>query len=393
MGRIVDLYAGPGGWSEALRLLGRQTDELGVEWDAAACKTRAAAGHRTLQADVAALLEQDFADDLEGFIASPPCQAFSSAGKQAGRDLIPELLASITARRWHDRADPDPRVWLIVDLGRFLERLDPEWIALEQVPSVLPLWRAYADLLRARGYSVWTGLLNAANYGVPQTRTRAVLMASRTRIVEPPPATHEKDPTPSLFGELLPWVTMAEALGIGGDFRVGFPRLDDRGDSPDGYRERDWRSGDEPANTVTEKARSWLLNTGRAWPDGGTREDAQTIDVSAEPAPTLTAKSGGQWQLRAGRYSQATTRAEDEPAPTLGAEEAAERYGDRAGTEAIRLTVADALVLQSFRIDYPVSGTKTKQFEQVGNAVPPRLAWHVLSALLGHAGREWPGYP
>ena len=39
MGRIVDLYAGPGGWSEALRLLGRQADELGVEWDEAACKT------------------------------------------------------------------------------------------------------------------------------------------------------------------------------------------------------------------------------------------------------------------------------------------------------------------------------------------------------------------
>jgi hypothetical protein len=44
--------------------------------------------------------------------------------------------------------------------------------------------------------------------------------------------------------------------------------------------------------------------------------------------------------------------------------------------DAIRLTIVDALILQSFRPDYPVQGKKTKQFEQIGNAIPPLLAWH-----------------
>lgn len=152
MGRIVDLFAGPGGWDEALLQLGRAADVLGIEYETNACATRRAAGHHTLQADVGTVDEQDYADDLEGLIASPPCQAFSTAGKGAARDLLPDLLDSIRNHRWSDRADPDPRVWLIVDRGRWLHNLNPEWVALEQVPAVLPIWQAYAGLLRSRGY-------------------------------------------------------------------------------------------------------------------------------------------------------------------------------------------------------------------------------------------------
>lgn len=51
---IVDLFAGPGGWDEGLRMLGIH-DVLGVEWEPNACATAEAAGHRRLQADVAAI--------------------------------------------------------------------------------------------------------------------------------------------------------------------------------------------------------------------------------------------------------------------------------------------------------------------------------------------------
>lgn len=46
----VDLFAGPGGWDEAAATLGLRP--LGIELDAAACATRAAAGHLTVRADV-----------------------------------------------------------------------------------------------------------------------------------------------------------------------------------------------------------------------------------------------------------------------------------------------------------------------------------------------------
>lgn len=385
MGEIVDLFAGPGGWSEALRLLGRSADEIGIEYEPNACKTRAAAGHRTLQADVSTIDERQYLG-LEGLIASPPCQAFS-AGKGAARDLIPELLDSIRGRRWTDRADPDPRVWLIVDLGRWLENLSPEWIALEQVPAVLPIWRAYAELLRERGYSTWTGILNSADYGVPQTRMRAILIATRGRTVQPPPPTHAENPVPSLFGELAPWQTMEEALPhISEHFarwRIGFPRLDDRGDSPDGYRERDWRNQDEPAQTVTEKARSWKVNTGQDFRIPGDRESAQQR-YSDEPAPTIAGQSPSSWKLSAGSAENATNREHHEPAPTLAFGHDANSWTASAenGSATIKITVADALVLQSFRADYPVQGGKSKQFEQIGNAIPPRLAWHVLRTVL-----------
>lgn len=55
--QAIDLFAGPGGWDVAAADLGFRP--LGIELDADACATRDAAGHRTLQADVAALSPVD----------------------------------------------------------------------------------------------------------------------------------------------------------------------------------------------------------------------------------------------------------------------------------------------------------------------------------------------
>jgi hypothetical protein len=96
---VIDLFAGPGGWDLAAHHLGMRP--LGIEWDPAACATRHAAGLWTLQADVGALnptqvMRQHFTGEpLDGLIASPPCQAFSMAGKGAGRDAMDIYLAQI----------------------------------------------------------------------------------------------------------------------------------------------------------------------------------------------------------------------------------------------------------------------------------------------------------
>ena len=74
-------------------------------------------------------------------------------------------------------------------------------------------------------------------------------------------------------------------------------------------------------------------------------------------------------------------RSVDDPAPTLQSQGLAKgRDVWVHEANAIRVSIQEAAVLQSFPADYPWQGTKTKQFEQVGNAVPPLLARAVLQA-------------
>lgn len=442
----VDLFGGPGGWDVALAALGHRA--IGIEWDAAACATRSAAGHLTIRADVAAYPTPNSARTrVKGLIGSPPCPSFSAAGKGSGRDQMAQLLqvAHDAGRRgWTDPGSDwdDPRTPLVLEPLRWILATRPEWVALEQVPSVWPLWEAYAQILAGLGYSTWTGKLNAADYGVPQTRERAILMASATRPVSRPQATHDRDPQPTLFGpEMARWVSMAEAIGWPPEWMVetgagtaptGYPEerapyerpasepaptlVTSAGRSIQGHPARTvcgnrnprWvydaikmpggekgtvRSVDEPAPTMAfghdSASAEWVLNTGRDWKPGGDRSDAQEIQ-STLPAPAVTAKAGGQWQMRPATTIQGDPRLwppghkiNQADIDRLGPEEAAARYGDRAGTDALRLTIQDALILQSFDPSYPIAGNKTKAFEQVGNAIPPLLAWHVLRALIG----------
>ncbi len=237
----VDLFAGPGGWDVAAASLG--IDALGIEWDAAACRVREAAGHRTLQADVADLDPHDFPCDL--LIASPPCTAFSMAGKGEGRKVLDELVGAMydlgksEANSWQTHgpyplSTDDETARLVLEPLRWALAIRPRMVACEQVPPVLPLWEAMAQVLRAEGYHAWTGILSAERFGVPQTRKRAFLIASLDGPVGEPLATHQRYVAPlrrddigaGLFdlpdperivarGEdnLLPWVSMAEALG------------------------------------------------------------------------------------------------------------------------------------------------------------------------------------
>lgn len=188
---MIDGFAGPGGWDVAARALG--VDPLGIELDDAACATRAAAGLRTLQADVSALDPQQFAP-VRGLIFSPPCQAFSMAGSGEGRAALDAYLRAIrklAAEGWIDRealdkACQDERAHLVLEPLRWALALKPRWVACEQVEPVLPLWEATARGLREHGYRTWTGMLSAEQYGVPQTRRRAILLASLDGEVQRP---------------------------------------------------------------------------------------------------------------------------------------------------------------------------------------------------------------
>jgi hypothetical protein len=93
---------------------------------------------------------------------------------------------------------------LAADPVRWVRNLRPPWVALEQVPAVLPLWEAFASIFRYWGYATRTGILDAADYGA----------ASLSHPVGPPAPTHY-DPRrgPRICGTL--WTSMADTIGWG----------------------------------------------------------------------------------------------------------------------------------------------------------------------------------
>jgi len=266
--RIVDLFAGAGGWEEGLRELGYSP--VGIDNDRWACATACAAGHERVEADIAALDPQDFAPAW-GLIGSPPCQAYSNAGKGLGKLDKPhviacahELAAGHDTRAERLAACRDPRSLLTVEPLRWVLALRPRWIALEQVPPVLELWSLFAGLLAAHGYETSAGVLSAERFGVPQTRKRAYLVASLDGPAQLPNPTHRSynlrrpDEIREDERDLLPWVSMAEALGWARDAVTHTNNQTASGTRPQGLS----RPTSCPARTLDSASGSWTVERG-----------------------------------------------------------------------------------------------------------------------------------
>jgi DNA (cytosine-5)-methyltransferase 1 len=360
----VDLFAGPGGWDVAARELG--IDVTGIEFDPAACQTRRAAGLKTIQDDVRNYGPKMF--DVEGLIASPPCQTFSMAGNGAGRQALSEVLAAVKAME----ADPahrltgvDEKTALVLEPLRWaMEAIDLDrpyrWIALEQVPTVLPVWEAVDGVLERAGYSVLHGFLHAEQYGVPQTRKRAVLIAHLNTSVKWPVPTHSRyhsrEPKRLDLG-VEKWVSMADALGWDSETPLEIRSNYGSGGDP---AARGIRLLNQPSAAVTSKVgRNYWFATGTA-----ARANAVCRPVT-EPSPALA-------------FGHDSASFVFMPPNTDLFDVVAAKKDGRAR----RISVPEAGVFQTFPADYPWQGISTKQYEQVGNAVPPLLAKTVLTEVL-----------
>jgi DNA (cytosine-5)-methyltransferase 1 len=256
MPELTDLFAGPGGFDVAARALG--LNPTGIERDDNAVATRHAAGLATIHGNVRDYSPYDFptATDLVG---GPPCQTYTIAGDGSGRAELDLVVEAVKRMGAGETIPPgtfaDDRTALVLEPLRWL-LTDFEYgfnsVVLEQVPAVLPIWEAYASVLQGEGYSVATGIVRTEEYGVPQTRRRAVLIARLNGEAKLPAPTHrryikgqsqhEGDPT------LLPWVSMADALPHRGPFTV----VSNYGTGGD-PKNRGRRSSDQPAFTVTGK--------------------------------------------------------------------------------------------------------------------------------------------
>ncbi|MBU3865633.1 DNA cytosine methyltransferase [Streptomyces sp. 4503] len=390
--RILDLFAGPGGLDVAAHFLGFKS--IGIEWDRNACETRYAAGLPTIHADVSVMREKRFDEipkSVDVLAGGPPCQSFSVAGSGVGRralDTVEEFIHRLVDGEDEAKIDEelhalgDPRTALVLEPLRWLlkaietEGREPyNVIVLEQVPAVLPLWGVYAKLLRGgegrlRGvkYEAECWELKTEQFGVPQTRTRAVLVARRPGdgAIAPIEATHlpfdlHRAKRNAVQAEMLPtdsaipeakrrWLSMAEALDAASELKdspVDVSRLR-TGDETRFFVVSNYGSGGDPKNR-------------------GRR-------LSSEPAFTVTGKIS-----RNKVYKDNAAYATD-------------RYD--------RFTIPEAGVLQTFPHNFPWSGND--QAQQVGNAVPPRLGMHVLGrALRGDAPSDeelaaastWPSVP
>lgn len=350
--KALDLFAGTG-WGVACRWLNIR--EFGVDNAPSVIATRALHGMRTIYHDIWDMLFDAYRLQYDILIASPPCQTFSVAGHGAGRRALNDVLAALE-RGVYNSAEAlyalarimDDRTALVLTPLAFVMRDLPTYVVFEQVTPVLPVWEAMAVIMRREGYSVWTGILNSEQYGVAQTRRRAVLIARRDgKVARPPMPTHSKfyqhDPA-RLDDWLLPWVSMADALG--------------------------WGSTSRPSPTVTGGGTS----RGGAEPFGSSAREALYRD-----------RLRGNWIQRGNYSAGAGSRSErtlDQPSLTITSK--VFRWSDRPGdiTDGIRPTIQEAAILQSYPEDFEFAGGKGEQYQQIGNAVPPLMAGAILSSLL-----------
>lgn len=451
--KALDTFAGTG-WGVACKWL--NIDEDGVEIMPEAVATREANGMTTIYRDVwdGILLSKEEHEAKYGTyelkISSPPCQTFSVAGGGAGRRALDEVIEAIQLHAYKDPQELlafgrkyDMRTALVLTPLAYIWRDMPRLVALEQVPTVLPVWEAYAEVMRELGYDVQTAILNAEQYGVPQTRRRAILVARLDGQVKLPKPTHSRyySRTPDkLDAGVKKWVSMADALGWdnGQTFTqnnkltnqarrtLGHPAptitaghdsgnrgfLDTAGkltvatpeevavlqSYPIVFRNGNQansakRSPEQPAPTIHFSARSnkveWIDAELAAVPAASgqrvTVDEAATLQSYPQQAmigfPRLSDGRGSEVTIDGTAYRARDLRPAGEPALTITEKARSWKVFAADGTER-RITTAEAGVLQTYERPFEWRGAKTKQYLQIGNAVPPLLARAVLSALI-----------
>ena len=332
----MDLFAGAGGLSLGLALSGVGFHPVfAVENDAAAARTfRKNFGCSVHDGDIESI---DTFPDADVIVGGPPCQGFSPLGRDRDEDSR-ATLNELWQHYLRAVREVKPMAFVIENVPEFQKSAQFSRLLtlMDQDPDLLPYGYAY-------------GVLNAADYGVPQRRRRGIFMAIRgvDQVSWPPPPTHGD-------GEnLLPYQTVRDAIG---DLDL-YPHttslaLDSRGNV-------ELHFGRNP--------RPMSLERYRAIPEGGNRFDL------AERRPDLLPRC---WREKPTGTADVMGRLWwDRPGLTIRTEFFKPEKGRYLHPEAHRpITHREAARIQSFPDDFAFEGTKIEIARQIGNAVPPRLA-------------------
>ncbi|RSO21708.1 DNA cytosine methyltransferase [Streptomyces sp. WAC 06725] len=327
--KIVDLFAGPGGVDVAAEKLGVPT--VGIEWDADACETRRAAGLDTVQGDVRLYGPADF-PDADVLAGGPPCQTFTVAGTGAGRKALDDVLEFV--ERMIAREDRE-------EIANDLAELDDERTGLVLEPL---RWILEAIDVRKKPYEAI--ILEQVPAVIPVWEAYARALRKEGYSVDCDLLLTEAYGVPQ---------TRKRAVLIArrGDHKVKLP----------GPTHRTYRKA-IPRDAGDADLQPWRTM-------GDVIERGTPFEVISNYG------TGGDPKLRGRRSSS-------QPSATVTGKIFRNRVVSlQGGAELDRFNYSEAGRLQTFPADYPWSGRDIGQ--QIGNAVPPRLAVHVLSAAFGWA--------
>jgi len=335
--RLIDLFCGAGGMSLGFvdrRFCGGFECVLAVDNDEPSLATHSANfdGKVVCRNIEDWLAEKPRIPQADVVIGGPPCQGFSLLNKKRNGD--------------HRRALWEPYLDVV-------ERCGAKLFVMENVTELYRSEELVQIKRRARrmGFKVEATVLNAADYGAPQTRKRTIIVGWRAEGVcaplFPPPPTHA---APELKTSLPPWRTVRQAIG---DLRK--PKGTEIGEvSP-----LDLHFGRNP--TEISLARY------RAVPPGGNRFDLQKNARHITPACWIKKTSGGTDLF--GRLWW------DRPSVTIRTEFFKPEKGRYLHPVEHRpITHREAARLMGFPDDFVFKGGKTDIAKQIGNAVPPDLA-------------------
>lgn len=361
--QAVDLFCGAGGLTAGLERAGFHTvAAIDQDRDCIATleATRAARipsapgrthldGTRVLQADVADLCGSDLrpphapTDWQPALLAGgPPCQPFSSAGRQRGVE--------------------DPRGRLFLHFVRLAAELQPPFVLFENVRGLLTaktpdgrpggvlelVQRSFEEV----GYACRFALVNAADHGAAQRRVRLFMLAAHgRRLPEFPAPTHAREPDDTLLDVRKPWTTLAE-------FLADRPEPDPRDVVRPPPSRRDALAALRPGQGLRSGGIVEANRPGGHW---GYRQDCFLADPRM-PARTVRAASTPDWI----RLPDDSLR---------------------------RLTWRECAALQGFPDGWDFQGTAASRFRQIGNAVQGDVAFALGRSLAAAAADTRPRRP
>lgn len=342
---LIDLFAGCGGLTEGFSQEGYQS-VYAVEWDKAAAATYSQNfGKDHVVSDDILEIPDDAFPQSDLVVGGPPCQGFSQLGT---------------------RNSDDPRNVLWKEYARVVHHVQPKVFVLENVPQFLKSdqfemmvdWTQPGE--RLSGYSLAFDVLNAADFGVPQRRRRAIVIGSRVGAPSIPWPTHgEKD--------RLPWVGLREAFkGI--PFEAGPSELPDRSlDSgvPGPFKTIELHLSRNP--------RELSLRRYDSVPPGGNRFDlpADLLPACWANKPTGTTDVMGRLEWAKPSLTVRTEFFKPEKGRYLHPQWDVDNPGKRVNRP---ITHWEAARIQGFPDDFAWCGTKISIAKQIGNAVPVGLA-------------------